>query len=394
MQVLKDTLSDEEFMKSKSKSTENVKKIALKNLDKFCIETYGKSRSELITELRNTTGNEKYVFLRGYVSFLDGKSRGTISHYLGAVKSYLWSQGIKTYEEDMNNLVRKNIPEQVTDAKEGLDKETIAKLLDNSRELRKALYLTLLSSGMRVGETLQLRKRDFDFTVDPVTVRIPGNFTKGKKGRVTFISREAKDVLRRTLKKKRDDELIFLRNIKPHFVINEEKIFANLRKKCNLIQKHSDNRRYLISLHSFRSYFITKCEKINSGLGHFLAGHARYMSQYEKYTPEELREFYQKAEPELLIYSEPTPENTKEIEKLKTEVSSLKHNLERIQEESTFRGKLVKDMAENPKIFQMMKGMIEDSKPILKKIKQRAESDPEFAKALQAELESLVEKET
>lgn len=332
MQVLKDTLSEEEWLKSKSISTLNIKRIALKNLDKLCIETYGKTRSEMIKDLKSTTGNEKYVFLNAYVSFLQGKSRGTISHYLGAVKSYFWSQGIKTYEEDMENFVRKNIPEQVTDAKEGLDKETIKKLLDNSRETRKALYLTLLSSVMRVGETLQLRKRDLDFSTDPVTIRIPGTYTKTKHGRITFVSREAKDVLQSILKKKRDDELIFIKELKPHFVINEEKIFANLRKKCNLIRKHSDEKRYLISLHSFRSYGITKCEKINSGLGHFLAGHSRYMSQYEKYSLDQLREFYEKVEPELLIYSEPTPQNTKEIEKLKLEVQGQGVAIDVLQE--------------------------------------------------------------
>jgi integrase len=299
-------------MKSTSISAERTKKIALKYLDKFCVETYGKQRTELIKELKENDGNKKYNFLKSYVEFLSSLSVGTQRHYFGAVKSYLWSQGIKTYQEDLEKIIK--FPKEIKDEKEGLDKETIKILINNSRETRKALYLTLLSSGMRVGEALQLRKRDFDFDKNPVTIRIPGKYTKTGKGRITFISSETREILLTILKRKKDDDLVFIKEVKPHFVVNEEKIFANLRRKCDLTKKYSDGKRYTISLHSFRAYFVTKCEKINSGLGHALAGHDRYMKEYERYSLDEKRQFYQKAEPELLIYSEVMPQNQKEMQ--------------------------------------------------------------------------------
>lgn len=43
---------------------------------------------------------------------------------------------------------------------------------------RKALYTVLISSGIRIGETLGLKKRDFDFSQERVCITIPAILTK------------------------------------------------------------------------------------------------------------------------------------------------------------------------------------------------------------------------
>ncbi len=76
------------------------------------------------------------------------------------------------------------------------------------------------------------------------------------------------------------------------------KRFAAARKKADLMEKysHCKQNRYKIHVHSMRSYFITKANNIQFGLGHILAGHNFYMKEYNKYTVDELLFMYKKFE--------------------------------------------------------------------------------------------------
>jgi len=64
----------------------------------------------------------------------------------------------------------------------------------------KALFLTLASSGMRIGESLSLTLNDIDLEHDPVSIQIRGENTKTGEQRFTFISSEAKEALIEWLK--------------------------------------------------------------------------------------------------------------------------------------------------------------------------------------------------
>ena len=44
---------------------------------------------------------------------------------------------------------------------------------------------------MRIGELVQLRLSDIDFTTTPTTIRLPGKITKTRTARETFITTEA-----------------------------------------------------------------------------------------------------------------------------------------------------------------------------------------------------------
>ena len=50
----------------------------------------------------------------------------------------------------------------------------------------KALFLMLESSGMRIGEALQLKLGDVDLESDPVMVEIRGDYTKSGNPRRAF----------------------------------------------------------------------------------------------------------------------------------------------------------------------------------------------------------------
>jgi len=59
----------------------------------------------------------------------------------------------------------------------------------------KALYLVLVSSGMRIGEALQVKLDDVDSDHDPPEVNIRRGYTKSGRPRITFISSEAKELV-------------------------------------------------------------------------------------------------------------------------------------------------------------------------------------------------------
>jgi len=308
LEYLQTTLSRDEwleriFRKSKSQRSFRSARAALKTFDTFGIEKYGKDVQSIVTDLRKNPGDQLYIFLNNFVGFMDNKSPKTIRTYFGWVRSYLRSQGIKTDLDDVKDFV--SFPTQIIERRKALTREIIRKLLDNSKEQRKALYLTLLSSGMRVGEALALRKRDFDFTKDPVVVSIPARHTKTKQGRETFISREAKELLLRLVKRKSDDDLVFTHQPNNEQAVhNEEMAFRKLRKRCELLEKYPDGKRFVVNIHAFRSYFHTKASKIHGQeYANALDGHSSYLGQYYRNTEEERAEMYRELEPNLLIYS-------------------------------------------------------------------------------------------
>ncbi|HEX9845118.1 MAG TPA: site-specific integrase, partial [Candidatus Nitrosotenuis sp.] len=190
MSYLQNTLSRQEWLdrtyrKSKSQRALELAQAALKSFDAFCSEKYGKDPDTIISELRGNPGDRTYIFLNNFVAFMDNKSPKTVQTYFGLVKSFLRTQGVKTDRDDVREFVK--LPTLLKIRRKPLTKEIIRKLLDNSKERRKALYLTLLSSGMRLGEALSLKKENFDFTKDPVMVFVPAACTKTRESRETFI---------------------------------------------------------------------------------------------------------------------------------------------------------------------------------------------------------------
>ena len=84
--------------------------------------------------------------------------------------------------------------------KKDLDHETLRSILQHMDIKGKALVLTLASSGIRIGEALQLRLEDVNLETDPAEIVIRGEYTKTGEQRFVFISREAKQALKEWLK--------------------------------------------------------------------------------------------------------------------------------------------------------------------------------------------------
>ena len=79
---------------------------------------------------------------------------------------------------------------------------------------------------MRLGELVQLRLSDIDFSINPVTVTLRAQTTKPRQARITHISSEAKsavnDYLARQNTPKKNDDYLFLLQHKDRLDMNAE----------------------------------------------------------------------------------------------------------------------------------------------------------------------------
>jgi len=248
-------------------------------------------------------------------------SASTIPIYYSCLRSHLYDNGIEiTEQERKKNIKFPIIPDE---EKHPLSVEEIKRIFEVAGFKRKSMYLVMLSSSMRIGEAVQLRKSDLKLVKNRYMITIRSETTKKKKGRTTFMSREATKMVQSILSKIKDNDLIFgtSENVKASRT-NETIRFREYTVKVGLDQKYSDSKTYKITLHSFRAFFITKMSRIDENIAKKLSGQKGYMLQYDRITNEEKLDIYLKAEPELFIY-ENKPES-EEIQKLRKDLEEVK----------------------------------------------------------------------
>ncbi len=234
----------------------------------------------------------------------------------------------------------------------------IKKLIDYAKPKRKALYTVLISSGMRIGETLGLKKRDFDFSGDRICITIPAVLTKKNTQRQTYISKEAEHYLTPIIKRMNQDELVFISNKDIRKAVDNEILnFWNLRKKTELDVKYDNSTLHKITLHSFRSFFETHASNTH-GLeyAHALIGHSGYLEQYYRLSEEDRLEKYIELEPKITIGED--FKNKIKIEKQNKEIVGL-------EREKTKFDNLTKDF----------EGFKEEMKSFIKEIREKERSN-------------------
>jgi len=161
----------------------------------------------------------------------------------------------------------------------------------------RALFLTLASSGMRIGETLQLKIGDFDFTKDPTHIHIYGEYTKTGNSRLAFISSEATACIKEWLKVRSawlnkyhvaDTGRLF------PFNNSASGMFYKAVKRTGLLEKDGSTGRYTIHPHVLRKFFRTQMASvIPVDIVEALMGHEGYLtSAYRRYSEAQLAEFY------------------------------------------------------------------------------------------------------
>jgi len=301
----------------------------LSRFDKYCKSKYKESEEEILSQLMKQNQDERIVnacdVLQLFISNLSKSiSPQTIPSYLSHVLGYFNYRGVKLTSLDKKSI---RLPKIIREEKYPLSKDDIKLILDNCSYKRKTLYLVLASSGMRIGETVQLRKKDFDTSGKRIMINIPAKFTKGKKSRRTLVSLEAKPYLMKRLNAIEDNDLVFGMDSTSSAVTESKLLNRVVEKALPKMERYDSNTRK-ITLHSFRAFFITQAVRtVGESFAHSLAGQEGYLKVYKRYDNEAILEDYLKLEPSLFIindYGLSEQNKDEEIEVLKSDMKDMK----------------------------------------------------------------------
>ena len=204
------------FNKSKSTSTVDFCKGALLSFDRFAFAKFGKDETEqVIDDIKKLPeARHESVMIDLFQKYLhwkheDSKASTSVAYYQTVVEYFAYHQLRINHYNLRRDII---LPQDPKNMKYAVTLSEIRKIIDYSKPKRKALYTVLISSGMRIGETLGLKKRDFDFSQDRICITIPAKLTKKNIQRQTYISKEAEHYLIPIIKNMNQDELIFSSN--------------------------------------------------------------------------------------------------------------------------------------------------------------------------------------
>lgn len=191
-------------------------------------------------------------------AYLDNVSKGHSNNtvFIGyAVIKVLFLFYDFQYEPEnwKNPILKVKLRKPKNRPKEGIEYETVLQIVESCSgkfELRdKAIFLTMVSSGVRCTELCDLTIADIDFTMNKVIV----NHGKGDKYRVTYISKDAKRALRKYLSTRKD-----IKPTAPLF-LGDTGSKLNSEKLRRILHHHSEPMGITVGLHDFRRCFALTC---------------------------------------------------------------------------------------------------------------------------------------
>lgn len=361
---------EKKFRTSRSYATRHTYRAVVRRFLDFLRLQYNLDLEQLLRQLKETKEKDAIGVLDDFYSFLSNDrikltgrplSNATVKQYVIFAKEFLNHEGCHVYNEDLRQRFR--LPRRSTVYERGLTKDVINRLLRLSNRKLATIILLACSSGMRIGEIVQLRLADINFTTNPTTILIRKETTKTRETRITHITLEATKAIQDYLAKNNPIQIagksgcIFLetdedkiKRIQEKLAKNElnknQKVLATNRVKiiqdqlkrlgseelyarCVTVTKQSleaqlrkvimgipelamknDNGRNTIHFHAFRAWFktqVTNCHQ--SDFAEALMGHTSLKLVYYRQNDEQRAKIYREIEPTLTI------SDTEKIEK-------------------------------------------------------------------------------
>lgn len=351
-----DLFLQKKFRYSKSFDTKRTYGHALKRFQEFLTKRYNLDIHEALINFE-TKKIEPVMALDEFYSFLTayskkngkiGYSNSAITIAIVAAKEFLNSQGLHIYNEDIKQRFR--FPRKENIFEEGLTKEILVRLLHNCSPKLQTAILICISSGMRIGELVQLKFSDIDFRTNPTTIYLRKETTKTRVPRFTCISSEATKSLKDYLRKKfgwvegdNEDDYLFMNNKKDYS--DPVQYDRSLRSaKSTLVEAlwlvansipelsmKNENGRNNIHFHAFRAWFKTQVTNAHqSDFAEALMGHKSIKLVYYRQNAKDRLKTYLEVEPFLTVSDFSTVENT--IEGLQKQVEFLTTELEKVKQ--------------------------------------------------------------
>ncbi|MBT4326344.1 MAG: tyrosine-type recombinase/integrase [Candidatus Nitrosopelagicus sp.] len=335
---------DSVYLISHSEKTKITYQTALNHFRKFSQSYYNLDEVQVVSQIKSEE-LDLYQVIRNFIIYLDKKNIKAqgLRTYLSGIKGYLRHWGIRINSDDYKQMIK--VPKVVRTREIALTKEMILRIMRNSSSKLQTTILISCSSGLRIGEIVQLKLSDIDFDSIPVRINVRAEIAKGGSSRETFITTETVNALKDYLKKNfswqedqanwnLQDIVIFGRlsqnNIdsmaKNPAQSAKQMLQAALRREIEKIPEMSlrnENGRRAIHFHAFRKYFRTILGNVcGRDYAEALMGHGFYMDTYYQLPEDKKRQMYLDAESHLTISDFETFE--KDLKKVSEESSELK----------------------------------------------------------------------
>jgi len=288
-----------------------------------------------------------------YFQYLQNIKSNSIYSKLTAVKMFFnyykkWHD-IPIPEIPFEDIL-KNVSTKRVSIKRTLTKQQLKEILTHATAKEKALFLTALTTGLRISELLSIRLKDVDLSKSPMPIEIRATDTKTGNPRIVFTTEEAKQAIKEWLKI-REDYIHSKRHrgmhLKGHEINPRDKVslfpykketasqmWRTLTKKAGYNQKDKViKNRQVYTIHSLRRYFRNTIGRvIDSDIAEILIGHQSHNETkhaYLDYTEQQLAEEYKKAMPKLNIF-----DTDIDIDEIKQDQEFLDRRVNRLYQEN------------------------------------------------------------
>jgi len=277
----------------------------------------------------------------------------TIRTKMSAIKTYLLMHDI----EFRASWWKLNIKNQLT-GKGARSRDTVPEthelkqILSHADCRGRAFFLTLGTSGMRIGELCKITTNDVDFNKDPVEIDILAEYTKGGYRRLSFMTGEAAAALKEWLKVRQRylDDLD--ESVKGRFTYmidrNDKRVFPfnpaaarvmweKLVTNAGFNKKDESTKRLKMHPHTLRKWYITTMKQhMPEPVVDKIVGHVGYLSQsYDRFTEKDMARMYKENCGHLAIFETVKEQNLGEIhENLKAkddEIAKMKETIEEMK---------------------------------------------------------------
>jgi integrase len=282
--------------------------------------------------------------IRKFLASLDGRPSKTVHTYTAAVKVFMLDHGVKVPEDEWRKIRRRGFIPKRNKAETHDRKPTraeIKKILNYADIKCRAEVLFQVSSGARVGETLQLKEEDFKLDADPPEAVIRSEYTKGGAGgRTVYFSYEARDAIRDWLKiknetKRRNGEGLYKsEKVFPWDSSTARFMWNMAADKAGLDKRDNSTNRRVLHLHSLRKFFRSNIG-LDVDITHALMGHTPYLDDaYLRLEQDgEIAKAYKEAMSNVSIYNVEDQQLKQQTNALEVENAELKARIAKMEAE-------------------------------------------------------------
>jgi len=272
---------------------------ALNNFEAFCYKET--KEKDVIEKLKKTSNYELWGFLQNWVDSNNNLQPNSVKIFFSHIKKYLYFYGIKITNQEINENLK--FMNAIKKQPYLLNRKEIELVLNELTYKDKTLFLCQVSSGMRIGELVQLTKSDLNYNNHRMIVTI-NNLKNNQK--TTVFSKEATDMIKPLLRTKNENDFIFGTNKNPHYSeINKEQVLRRALKRAGLNMTYPDSTRHKINTGSFRFFHFVTVSDFDYNFACYMRGCENKINliKSDEMSINDLLEKYQEIENKLTIYN-------------------------------------------------------------------------------------------